>query len=180
MRQQDVRIGGAYQARVSGRVVTIRIVREADRTRFGGNRSRWQAINCSTGRTIFVSIGRIRPLPGSDDERLQKARLAREYEKRPTAPADADTCARCGEPCGAEFLLGTGRWQSQQLCHGCYDQGESERAASEARIDAAQAALDAQRAAITAQARIVRLRDQEAFESHIDCDNPGATCRTNS
>ena len=47
MRKKDVQIGGAYQAKVSGALTTVRIASES---RFGG----WNATNVRTGRSIHI------------------------------------------------------------------------------------------------------------------------------
>jgi len=47
MRRADVRIGGVYTAKVSGRVTRVRLDRES---RYGG----WDATNVATGRSVRV------------------------------------------------------------------------------------------------------------------------------
>jgi hypothetical protein len=54
MKKREVEIGGVYAAKVSGRVVAIRIDRESP---YGG----WDATNLATGRTVHVrSAARLR------------------------------------------------------------------------------------------------------------------------
>jgi hypothetical protein len=54
MRKDEVEIGGVYAAKVSRRVVSIRIDRESP---YGG----WDATNLATGRTVHVrSAARLR------------------------------------------------------------------------------------------------------------------------
>jgi hypothetical protein len=54
MRKNEVEIGGVYAAKVSGRIVSIRIERESP---YGG----WNATNLATGRTVRVrSAARLR------------------------------------------------------------------------------------------------------------------------
>jgi hypothetical protein len=47
MRKADVEIGGKYWAKISGRMVTVKITRES---RFGG----WEAVNTLTGRPVRI------------------------------------------------------------------------------------------------------------------------------
>lgn len=47
MLKKDVRIGSRYEAKISNRIVVVRIEREH---RLGG----WEAVNESTGRTIRI------------------------------------------------------------------------------------------------------------------------------
>jgi hypothetical protein len=47
MKKSEVRIGGRYRAKVSDRLVVVRIVRESP---YGG----WDAINESTGRPVRI------------------------------------------------------------------------------------------------------------------------------
>jgi len=54
MRKSEVQIGGIYRAKVSGRVVSVRIVRESP---YGG----WDAVSTATGREIRIkTAGRLR------------------------------------------------------------------------------------------------------------------------
>jgi len=59
MKAAEVKIGGVYLAKVSGRLVHLRIDRtdESLSIRYGGRRSRrqtWYATNLDTGREVFV------------------------------------------------------------------------------------------------------------------------------
>lgn len=47
MRKQDVQIGGVYLAKVSGQIVSVRIVAESP---YGG----WNGINTATGREVRI------------------------------------------------------------------------------------------------------------------------------
>lgn len=47
MRKNEVEIGGTYHAKVSGRVVVVRIDRESP---YGG----WEATNTATGRAVRI------------------------------------------------------------------------------------------------------------------------------
>lgn len=51
MRNNEVKIGGVYWAKVSERIVKVRVVSEST---FGG----WQAVNERTGRQILIRSGR--------------------------------------------------------------------------------------------------------------------------
>lgn len=53
MRKADVRIGGKYLAKVSGRVVTVRITEP--HLQAGGARDKgWDAVNEATGRPVWI------------------------------------------------------------------------------------------------------------------------------
>jgi len=55
MKKADVKVGGAYAAKVSGRLVDVRITRESH---YGG----WEAENLVTGRLIRIrTAARLRP-----------------------------------------------------------------------------------------------------------------------
>jgi hypothetical protein len=57
MRQREITIGNAYEARVSGKVTTVRILRKA-------HRKGWIAKNEATGREVqILTAQRLRPLP---------------------------------------------------------------------------------------------------------------------
>lgn len=47
MKKKDVRIGGRYRAKVSGKLTTVRIDRESP---YGG----WDATNLETGRRVRI------------------------------------------------------------------------------------------------------------------------------
>jgi hypothetical protein len=51
VRNNEVKIGGVYWAKVSERIVKVRVVSEST---FGG----WQAVNERTGRQILIRSGR--------------------------------------------------------------------------------------------------------------------------
>lgn len=54
MRKSEVHIGGRYRAKVSERIVTVRLVSESA---YGG----WNAVNEETGRTVRIkSAARLR------------------------------------------------------------------------------------------------------------------------
>lgn len=67
MKTKDVRLGGRYLARVSDKIVTVRVLSSTERTRFNGTRGdhgiRFTAFNCrneATGREIICSAARLR------------------------------------------------------------------------------------------------------------------------
>lgn len=66
MKAKDVKIGGTYVAKVSGKLSKVRIVREST---YGG----WDAVNTSTNRAVRIkTAGRLR------------------YEARAASPSDAN------------------------------------------------------------------------------------------
>ena len=85
MKKSEVRIGGVYAAKVSGKVVTVRITGE---NRHGG----WGATNQETGKSVRIKSA----------QRLRAAVKARKAGgKRSGKPLDPNRCAtpRCkGEP----------------------------------------------------------------------------------
>ena len=56
MKLSDVQIGGRYTAKVSGRIVTVRVVEivEVEATRWSRARTRIEAVNEATGRQISI------------------------------------------------------------------------------------------------------------------------------
>jgi hypothetical protein len=59
MRQREITIGNAYEARVSGKVTTVRILSKSP---YKG----WVAKNEATGREVHIkTAARLRPLPVS-------------------------------------------------------------------------------------------------------------------
>ena len=63
MRQDEVRIGNKYQAKVSNKLVTVEVL--AEKIQYNG-RIGYEVKNLSTGRILdFRSALRLRPLPGS-------------------------------------------------------------------------------------------------------------------
>lgn len=60
MRMAQVTVGGRYTCKVSGRIVVVEILAEADSISYGRKRGRFQARNLETGRTITVSALRLR------------------------------------------------------------------------------------------------------------------------
>ena len=55
MKKKDVQIGKAYRAKVSGKVVPVRILRECP---YGG----WDAVNTATGRDVRIrTAARLQP-----------------------------------------------------------------------------------------------------------------------
>ena len=56
MKLSDVKIGGRYTAKVSGRVVTVRVVEivEIQATRWSRAKTRIEAVNEATGRRISI------------------------------------------------------------------------------------------------------------------------------
>lgn len=68
MKINEIEIGGRYLAKVSGRLVVVRVtdIREAPTSTWSRCRKRIVAVNESTGREITVrSAQRLRPLPRS-------------------------------------------------------------------------------------------------------------------
>lgn len=72
MQKHEVEIGGRYRAKVSGRVVTVRITGSHP---YGG----WNAVNTTTGRAVRIrTAGRLRGKALSDaQKRAVIASLAR-------------------------------------------------------------------------------------------------------
>jgi hypothetical protein len=57
MKKSEIQVGGRYVAKVSGKRVIIRLVKESEH---GG----WEALNESTGRAINIKTGgRLTPVP---------------------------------------------------------------------------------------------------------------------
>ena len=56
MKLSDVQIGGRYTAKVSGRVVTVRVVEivQVEATRWSSAKTRIEAVNEATGRRITI------------------------------------------------------------------------------------------------------------------------------
>jgi len=56
LKLSDVQVGGRYTAKVSGRVVTVRVVEivEVEATRWSRARTRIEAVNEATGRRISI------------------------------------------------------------------------------------------------------------------------------
>ena len=56
MKLNDVQVGGRYTAKVSGRIVTVRVVEivEVPATRWSNARTRIEAVNEATGRRVSI------------------------------------------------------------------------------------------------------------------------------
>ena len=56
MKLSDVQVGGRYTAKVSGRIVTVRVVEivAVDATRWSNAKTRIEAVNEATGRRITI------------------------------------------------------------------------------------------------------------------------------
>lgn len=53
MKQAQIIIGGRYQAKVSGQLTTVRVVKEQENLRTG--RKFWDCVNEATGRAVRVN-----------------------------------------------------------------------------------------------------------------------------
>ena len=56
MKLSDVQVGGRYTAKVSGRIVTVRVVEivAVEATRWSNAKTRIEAVNEATGRRITI------------------------------------------------------------------------------------------------------------------------------
>jgi len=56
LKLNDVQVGGRYTAKVSGRIVTVRVVEivEVPATRWSNARTRIEAVNEATGRRVSI------------------------------------------------------------------------------------------------------------------------------
>ena len=56
MKLNDVQVGGRYTAKVSGRIVTVRVIEivEVPATRWSSARTRIEAVNEATGRRVSI------------------------------------------------------------------------------------------------------------------------------
>ena len=56
MKLSDVQVGGRYTAKVSGRIVTVRVVEiaQVEATRWSSAKTRIEAVNEATGRRITI------------------------------------------------------------------------------------------------------------------------------
>ena len=56
MKLSDVQVGGRYTAKVSGRIVTVRVVEivQVEATRWSKAKTRIEAVNEATGRRISI------------------------------------------------------------------------------------------------------------------------------
>ena len=81
MKKNEVKIGGLYVAKVSGKLVTVRI---SDTSRYGG----WDAVNTATGKRIRIaSAGRLRGVA----KRAAKAKTPEAAEATKGAKAEKVT-----------------------------------------------------------------------------------------
>lgn len=90
MKLKDIEIGGRYRAKVSGRLVTVRVtaIRQVATAYSARSRTIIDAVNESTGRQITVrSPQRLRPLPARGCE------FCNQSYNRPAGPF---TCPYCG------------------------------------------------------------------------------------
>jgi hypothetical protein len=89
LKLSEVEVGGRYTAKVSGRVVTVRVVEivQVEATRFSRARTSIEAVNEATGRRISIRS----PL------RLRRAvDRGCEFCRQPfNRPADGFTCPYC-------------------------------------------------------------------------------------
>lgn len=115
MKQSEVEVGGTYLARVSGRIVRIKVIRsyEAERrqlSRYGPEFDRWvtrmefEARNLETGREIRITAQRLR--------------------------CRVRDCERCGEVARVRLKPTTtlGR-PGEVLCLACFQEAKLKRAA---------------------------------------------------
>ena len=68
MKKSEVKIGGVYTAKVSGKVGSVRITGE---NRHGG----WDATNQETGKSVRIRVSRIGVVPQMVDTRIQHRTL---------------------------------------------------------------------------------------------------------
>lgn len=111
MRQNQVTIGGEYQVRIGSRLATVRVLCRRERRNGGRAQTVFEVVTADTGRTITATAGRLRPMPGSPDERrvAEAARLDRERRADAAAMRQANDAAgilsraasSCGWPSGA-------------------------------------------------------------------------------
>jgi len=101
MKKSDVKVGGVYAAKVTGKVVSVRIDSENPR---GG----WDGTNQTTGKKVRIkSVQRLRgPWEGHSREHMQgvhkadqeNARLAEEREKSPDGQAASERAMATSAP----------------------------------------------------------------------------------
>jgi hypothetical protein len=120
MTNAQITIGQCYLARVSGKLVPVRVVERfeyhAGRV---GMRYGWKAVNTKTGRTIVVrspqkfrsAVAEERPMTAAQEraewlaveaesrkrEEAENARLAELFEDRPPADEHEDSGYQCGK-----------------------------------------------------------------------------------
>jgi len=93
MKKQDIKVGGLYKAKVSGKVVTVRVDRIKDQTSFNGKAATsYDVTNLSTGRkTTFRSAMKFRsaviPVGSNPAISKQKQQLKSMLTRR-TEPAN--------------------------------------------------------------------------------------------
>ena len=92
MKLSDVQVGGRYTAKVSGRIVTVRVVEivAVEATRWSNAKTRIEAVNEDTGRRITIR----------SPQRLRKCvdrgcEFCRQESNRPDA---GFTCPYCQKP----------------------------------------------------------------------------------
>lgn len=103
MKKSEVQIGGVYQAKVTGRLVNVRIDAES---RYGG----WDATNLTTGKKVRIQSPQRLRAPAATPQRKTAG-------KQPSALAAAATVlAEAEEPMNAKELIDAmaarGLWQS--------------------------------------------------------------------
>lgn len=111
MRLSMVTIGGEYQVKIGNRLAKVRVLCRRERRNGGRSQAVFEVVTADTGRTITVTAGRLRPMPGSHDERqaAEAARLDRERRADAAAMRQANDAAgilsraasSCGWPSGA-------------------------------------------------------------------------------
>ena len=98
MKAKDVKIGGTYIAKISGKLTTVRIDREAGEIRVGRvdsyqfRHGGWHAVNVATGRPVRIrTAGKLRGPATAERERLagRRSRLLTAEEKGLRAPTVA-------------------------------------------------------------------------------------------
>ncbi len=92
MKKADVKIGGDYIAKVSGKRTVVRIERTSP---FGG----WDAVNKVTGRTVRIkTAGRLRPAPAAPAPQPQQPldKLIERVKALPATPERDAALERAG------------------------------------------------------------------------------------
>jgi hypothetical protein len=113
MKRNEVKVGGVYVAKVSGRLVEVRLLRESP---YGG----WEALSLATGRTVRIkTAGRLRrpaerplqpgerPAPrGAPSDWIGCTVIDTTHPGRPRAFTVEEIERKDGEP----ILVGHGLW----------------------------------------------------------------------
>lgn len=132
MRKADVRVGGVYKAKVSNRVVSVKLVSESQ---YGG----WNATNLETGRTVRIkTAARLRrevrdfegTVPSTKErekvEKVERALIRAASTKVETTEKTTPPCPCCAETRGTETdVAGVYKCASCGGIHGTCYRGEA-------------------------------------------------------